>query len=161
MHIIHLNATSSLPFLYSSSLSLSLLVSFLLIVHRFLHLLAHARERERNKRRDAFLTRERERERKEQCQIAMGSSVDESKKKENLDEELFNEIYLFLSSKVIHTTTNTHEKSNHVSCVKYLSYPPSLIHTISYSYSFDPIASKQNRPRRREKDGWKVNESQS
>ena len=160
MHIIHLNATSSLPFLYSSSLSFSLLVSFLLIVHRFLHLLAHARKRERTKRRDAFLMRERKRE-KGTVPDSDGIKCWWIKKKENLDEELFNEIYLFLSSKVIHTTTNAHEKSNHVSCVKHLSYPPSLIHTISYSYSFDPIASKQNRPRRREKDGWKVNESQS
>ena len=114
--------------------------------------------------RPPFLASSRPRERKREKGTVPDSDGIKCwwiKKKENLDEELFNEIYLFLSSKVIHTTTNTHEKSNHVSCVKHLSYPPSLIHTISYSYSFDPIASKQNRPRRREKDGWKVNESQS
>ena len=161
MHIIHLNATSSLPFLYSSSLSLSLLVSFLLIVHRFLHLLAHARERERNKRRDAFLTRERERERKEQCQIAMGSSVDESKKKENLMKNcLTKSIYFYPQKWFIQPLMPTR---NLITCRVLNTYHirPHWFIQISYSYSFDPIASKQNRPRRREKDGWKVNESQS
>lgn len=80
----------------------------------------------------------------------MGSSVGESKKKEKEkffdEEELFNEIYLFPSSKLIHTTTRN------LTRVKHLSYSPHwFIQSVIRTHLIPSLAAESTEEARSER----------